>query len=183
MPLSPYLNTTLALGKRVYLHPSCQVIGDVTLGDDSSVWCNAVLRGDVNRIVIGRGTNVQDLTVGHVSHRTPEKPEGSPLIVGDYVTVGHAVILHGCTIGSECLIGMGSIVLDDAVIPDRVVIGAGSLVTQGKVLESGTLYMGRPAKAARALTVEEIAYLMYSARHYIKLKDDYLNASIAGTAT
>jgi carbonic anhydrase/acetyltransferase-like protein (isoleucine patch superfamily) len=95
MPVSDYLNTSPRIGSRVYLHPSCQVIGDVKLGDDSSVWCNSVLRGDVNRIVIGRGTNVQDLSMGHVSHKTTEKPDGSPLIVGDYVTVGHSVILHG----------------------------------------------------------------------------------------
>ncbi|MFZ5502679.1 MAG: gamma carbonic anhydrase family protein [Pseudomonadota bacterium] len=174
MPLSNYLNTAPVLGSRVYLHPSCQVIGDVKLGDDSSVWCNAVLRGDVNRIVVGRGTNVQDLSVGHVSHKTADKPGGSPLIIGDYVTVGHSVILHGCTIGNECLIGMGSIILDDAVIPDRVMIGAGSMVTQGKMLESGMLYMGRPAKAVRALTRDELAYLMYSAEHYMRLKDNYL---------
>jgi len=178
MPISQYLTISPDVGERVYLHPSCQVIGDVTLGDDSSVWCNTVLRGDVNHIVIGRGTNVQDMTVGHVSHKTPEKPEGSPLIVGDYVTIGHAVVLHGCTIGNECLIGMGSIILDDAVVPDRVVIGAGSLVTQGKQLESGMLYMGRPAKAVRKLTDEEITYLMYSAEHYVKLKDDYLEAAV-----
>jgi len=97
--------------------------------------------------------------------------------VGDYVTVGHSVILHGCTIGNECLIGIGTIILDDAVIPDRVVIGAGSLVTQGKTLESSMLYMGRPAKAVRALTEDEIAYLMYSARHYMQLKDDYLKGA------
>ena len=174
MPLSNYLNTAPILGNRVYLHPSCQVIGEVTLGDDSSVWCNTVLRGDVNRIVVGRGTNVQDLTMGHVSHKTAEKPDGSPLIIGDYVTVGHSVILHGCTIGNECLIGMGTIVMDDVIIPDRVMIGAGSMVTQGKVLESGMLYMGRPAKAVRALTVEEIAYLRYSAEHYMRVKDNYL---------
>ena len=174
MSNSSYLNTSPLLGERVYLHPSCQVIGDVKLGDDSSVWCNTVLRGDVNRIVIGRGTNVQDLTMGHVSHKTPDKSDGSPLIIGDYVTVGHSVILHGCTIGNECLIGMGSIVLDDALIPDRVMIGAGSLVTQGKVLESGMLYMGRPAKAVRKLTEEEIAYLKYSADHYMRTKDNYL---------
>jgi len=178
MPISTYLDIAPVIGERAYLHPSCQVIGDVKLGDDSSVWCNTVLRGDVNRIVIGRGTNVQDMTVGHVSHKTPEKPGGSPLIVGDYVTIGHAVVLHGCTIGNECLIGMGSIILDDAVIPDRVVIGAGSLVTQGKQLESGMLYMGRPAKAVRQLTDEELAYLMYSAEHYVKLKDDYLKAAV-----
>jgi carbonic anhydrase/acetyltransferase-like protein (isoleucine patch superfamily) len=177
MPLSSYLATSPIVGERVYLHPSCQVIGDVRLGDDSSIWCNAVLRGDVNRIVIGRGTNVQDLSIGHVSHKTPEHPQGSPLVIGDYVTVGHSVILHGCTIGNECLIGMGSIVMDDAVIPDYVMIGAGSLVSPGKVLESGVLYMGRPAKAMRALTEEEIAYLKYSAEHYMRVKDDYLKTT------
>ena len=177
MSLSSYLNTTPVLGDRVYLHPSCQVIGDVKIGDDSSVWCNTVLRGDVNRIVIGRGTNIQDLTMGHVSHKTAAKPEGSPLIIGDHVTVGHAVVLHGCSIGNECLIGIGSIILDDVVIPDHVMIGAGSLVSPGKVLESGMLYMGRPAKPVRALTAEEIAHLRYSAGHYMRLKDDYLNGS------
>lgn len=177
MPVSSYLNTSPVLGERVYLHPSCQVIGDVTIGDDSSIWCNTVLRGDVNRIVIGRGSNVQDLTMGHVSHRTADKPEGSPLIIGDYVTVGHSVILHGCTIGNECLIGMGSIVMDDVVIPDRVMIGAGSLVSPGKVLESGMLYMGRPARAVRPLTEEEIAHLRYSAEHYMLAKDNYLAAA------
>ena len=177
MPLSSYLDTSPILGERVYLHPSCQVIGDVKLGDDSSVWCSTVLRGDVNRIVIGRGTNIQDLTMGHVSHRTSEKPDGSPLIVGDYVTVGHSVVLHGCTIGNECLIGIGSVILDDVVIPDRVMIGAGSLVAPGKVLESGMLYIGRPAKPVRALTAGEIAHLRYSAEHYMEVKNNYLKGA------
>lgn len=177
MPITSYLDTTPVIGGNVYLHPSCQVIGDVKIGDDSSMWCNTVLRGDVNRIVIGRGSNVQDLSMCHVSHKTAEKPEGSPLIIGDYVTVGHSVILHGCTIGNECLIGMGSIVMDDAVIPDHVMIGAGSLVSPGKKLESGMLYMGRPAKAVRALNDEEIAYLRYSAEHYMRVKNNYLKGS------
>ena len=177
MTLGFYLEAFPVVGKDVFLHSSCQVMGDVTLGDDSSIWCNTVLRGDVNRIVIGRGSNVQDLTIGHVSHKTPEKPEGSPLIIGDYVTVGHSVILHGCTIGNECLIGMGSIIMDDVVIPDRVMIGAGSLVSPGKVLEGGKLYIGRPAKAVRALTAEEVAYLTYSAEHYIRIKNNYLNGT------
>lgn len=174
MPLSAYLNTFPVIGERVFLHASAQVIGDVQIGHDSSVWCNTVLRGDVNRIVIGQGSNIQDLTMGHVSHKSPEKPEGSPLLIGDYVTVGHSVILHGCSIGNECLIGMGSIVMDDAVIPDHVMIGAGSLISPGKVLESGMLYMGRPAKLVRALTAEEIAYLRYSAEHYMRVKNNYL---------
>ncbi len=177
MPLAPYLDTAPRLGERLYLHPSCQVIGDVTIGDDSSVWCNTVLRGDVNRIVIGRGTNIQDLSMGHVSHKTADKPEGSPLIIGDYVTIGHAVILHGCTIGNECLIGMGSIVMDDVVIPEQVMVGAGSLISPGKMLQAGMLYMGRPAKAVRALTAGEIAYLRYSAEHYMRVKDNYRNGN------
>jgi carbonic anhydrase/acetyltransferase-like protein (isoleucine patch superfamily) len=177
MPLGTYLNASPLLGDRVFLHPSCQVIGDVKLGDDSSVWCNTVLRGDVNRIVVGRGSNVQDLTMCHVSHKSSDRPEGSPLMIGDYVTVGHSVILHGCRIGNECLIGMGSIIMDDVVIPDRVMIGAGCLVSPGKILESGMLYMGRPAKAMRALTAEELAYLRYSAEHYIQVKNNYLNGT------
>ena len=176
MSLSQYLNSSPVLGERVFVHSSAQVIGDVQLGEDSSVWCNTVIRGDVNSVVIGRGSNVQDLTMGHVSHKTPEKPKGSPLVIGDYVTIGHSVILHGCTIGNECLVGMGSIVMDDVVIGDHVMIGAGSLVSPGKVLESGMLYMGRPAKLVRALTPEEIAHLRYSAEHYIRVKNNYLDA-------
>lgn len=179
MPLSNYLHTKPVVGDGVYLHPSCQVIGDVRIGDESSIWCGAVLRGDVNHIVIGRGSNIQDQSVCHVSHKTDADPRGAPLIVGDYVTVGHAVILHGCTIGNECLIGMGSIIMDGVVIPDRVMIGAGSLISPGKVLESGKLYMGRPAKAVRDLTAEELAYLKYSAEHYMRVKDNYLMGNVA----
>ena len=131
----------------------------------------------MNHIVLGRGTNIQDLTMCHVTHKSVDKPEGSPLIIGDYVTVGHSVILHGCRIGNECLIGMGSIIMDDAVIPDHVMIGGGSLVPPGKTLESDMLYMGRPAKPIRTLTAEEIAYLRYSAENYIRLKNNYLNGT------
>jgi carbonic anhydrase/acetyltransferase-like protein (isoleucine patch superfamily) len=144
------------------------------LGENSSVWCGAVLRGDVNRIVVGNCTNIQDLSVLHVSHPTADKPLGSPLTIGDWVTVGHGVILHGCTIGDECLIGMGSMVMDDAVIEPQVMLGAGSLVSPGKVLQSGYLYLGRPAQRARALTADELAYLRYSAQHYVRVKDNYL---------
>jgi carbonic anhydrase/acetyltransferase-like protein (isoleucine patch superfamily) len=182
MPLSPYLDTAPIVRERVYLHESAQIIGDVDIGDDSSVWCNAVLRGDVNRIRVGRCSNVQDLTMCHVSHKSTDKPEGSPLTIGDYVTIGHSVILHGCTIGNECLIGMGTIVMDDAVIQDQVMIGAGSLVPPGKVLESGMLYVGRPVKAVRALTPDEISYLRYSAEHYVRVKNNYMKGSEAAKA-
>ena len=174
MPLSSYLDAAPQLAERVYLHETAQVIGNVRLGADSSVWCNAVLRGDVNDIVIGRCSNIQDFSMGHVSHRTPGKPQGSPLHIGDYVTVGHSVILHGCRIGNECLVGMGSIVMDDVIVEDRTMIGAGSLVPPGKTLQSGFLYVGRPVRKVRALTDEEIAWLRYSAEHYVRVKDNYL---------
>lgn len=168
------------LAERIYLHASAQVIGDVRIGRDSSVWCNAVLRGDVNRIVVGECSNIQDFTMGHVAHKNAAKPEGSPLLIGNHVTIGHAVILHGCTIGDECLIGMGSIVMDDAVVERRVMLGAGSLVPPGKVLESGHLYVGRPAAKVRALSDEELAYLKYSAEHYVRVKNNYLAESAGG---
>jgi carbonic anhydrase/acetyltransferase-like protein (isoleucine patch superfamily) len=174
MPLFPYLAAGPNLAERVYVHDSAQVIGNVRLGADSSVWCNAVLRGDVNDIIIGRCSNIQDFTMGHVSHKTPQKPQGSPLHIGDYVTVGHSVLLHGCRIGNECLVGMGSIVMDDVIVEDRTMIGAGSLVPPGKRLQGGFLYVGRPVTKVRPLTDAEIAWLRYSAEHYVRVKNNYL---------
>lgn len=164
---------TPEIGPDVYLHASAEVIGETRIGAQSSVWCKAVIRGDVNHIYIGRGSNIQDLSMLHVSHKTPQDPEGSPLLIGDYVTVGHSVILHGCEIGDECLIGMGSIVMDKVVIEPRVLVGAGSLVPEGKRLESGYLYLGRPVKQIRPLTEQELAYFRYSAEHYIRLAQSY----------
>lgn len=180
MPLSPYLTHQPRLAEGVFVHDSAQVIGDVTIGRDSSIWCNTVLRGDVNRIVVGECSNVQDFAMGHVSHKHPGKPEGSPLIIGNHVTIGHSVILHGCRIGDEVLIGMGSIVMDDVVVEPLVMLGAGSLVSPGKVLKSGWLYIGRPAVAVRELTADERAYLRYSAEHYVRVKDNYLAGAVAG---
>lgn len=157
----------------VYLHPSAQLIGDVVVEDGASVWCNTVVRGDVNHIRIGRESNVQDNCTLHVSHKRVSDPEGAPLVIGDRVTVGHNVILHGCTVGDECLIGMGSLVMDKAVLENRVLLGAGSLVTEGMVLESGFLYLGRPAKKVRPLTEAELAHFAYSAAHYVRLANDY----------
>ncbi len=156
-----------------YIHPSAQIIGETILGADVSVWCNAVIRGDVNHIHIGAGTNIQDLSMLHVSHKSAWAALGAPLIIGERVTVGHSVILHGCSIGNECLIGMGSIVMDKAVLEDRVLLGAGSLVPEGKILQSGFLYLGRPAKQLRPLSAEELAYFEYSAQHYIALARSY----------
>jgi carbonic anhydrase/acetyltransferase-like protein (isoleucine patch superfamily) len=173
-PLSPFNDVHPQLAPNAWVHPRATVIGEVTLGEKASVWPGVVIRGDVNHIRIGAGTNVQDNSVLHVSHKTAADPAGGPLIIGDRVTIGHAVILHACTIEDECLIGMGSIILDRAVVKRQVLLGAGSLVPEGKVLESGHLYLGRPAKPVRALSPEEIAYFNYSAEHYIRLMEAYL---------
>lgn len=160
----------------VYVDESAQVIGDVTLGEDASVWPTAVVRGDVNAIVIGARTNVQDAAVLHVTHDGPYTPGGAPLTIGDDVTIGHGVILHACAIGNRCLIGMGARLLDNVVVEDEVFIAAGSLVPPGKRLASGQLYRGAPAQIARPLTIEERAQLKYSAEHYVRLKNHYLEA-------
>ena len=173
MNLRPFRYILPQLGKRVYLDAAAVVIGDVVLADDVSVWPCAVVRGDVNHIRIGARSNIQDGSVLHVSGRTAAKPEGSPLIVGEDVTVGHRAVLHGCTIGNRVLIGMGAIVLDDAVIDDDVIIGAGSLVPPRKYLEGGFLYTGSPAKAARELTAQERAFLVQSAANYTATAQAY----------
>ena len=172
--IQAYQGITPQIGSKVYIHPSASVIGDLHLGDHVSVWPGTVIRGDVNSIRIGAGTNVQDLSVLHVSHKSSWEPNGSPLIIGNNVTIGHKVILHGCTIEDESLIGMGSIVMDKVVVQKNVLVGAGSLVPEGKVLESGYLYLGSPVRKIRKLTEKELAHFVYSAEHYIKLKNYYL---------
>jgi len=161
------------IAEDVYLDHACTVIGDVVIGARSSVWPGVVIRGDVHHIRIGEHTNIQDNSVLHNSHDGEFMPGGSPLIIGDGVTVGHKVILHGCTVGDHCLIGMGAIVMDKALIEDEVILGAGSLVPGGKRLESGYLYRGSPAERARPLTDDEKRYLRYSAEHYVRLADKH----------
>lgn len=175
--IQAYLDTTPTIDDGVYVHESACIIGDVSILQQSSVWPGTVIRGDVNHITIGKGSNIQDLSMLHVSHKSSWDPDGAPLIIGDYVTIGHMVVLHGCTIADACLIGMGSIVMDKAIVQKHVLLAAGSLVPEGKVLESGYLYMGRPAKQVRKLSEKEIAHFMYSANHYIKLSQNYLNAN------
>jgi len=180
MNIRPYQDKRPLLGERVYVDPSAVVIGDVELGADSSVWPLAVIRGDMHRIRIGARTSVQDGSVLHITHAGPFNPDGFALTVGDEVTVGHKVTLHGCTLGSRILVGMGAIIMDGAVVEDEVVIGAGTLVPPGKRLESGFLYVGSPARQARPLTEKERAFFSYSAQNYVKLKDQYLAEGYTG---
>jgi len=162
------------LGDRVFIDRSAHVSGAVVLGDDVSVWPMAVLRGDVNRISVGARSNIQDGSVLHVTHESTAQPEGRALVVGADVTVGHAAILHACTIGDRCLIGMGAIVMDGVTVgPDSLVAG-GAVVTPGTVVPPGTLWRGNPARQARELSAEEITYHAYSAAHYVRLKNLYL---------
>jgi gamma-carbonic anhydrase len=158
--LDTFLRQKPKLGRRVYIARGAVVVGDVTLGDDSSVWYNAVLRGDINRIIVGRATNIQDNAVLHLS-------EERPCVLGDRVTVGHAAILHACTVGDECLIGMGAVVLDGAVIGAQSIVGAKALVTQKMKVPPGSLVLGAPARVVRALSAEERAQLRWSAQHYV----------------
>lgn len=173
-PLRPYKDTTPSLGKRVYVDPAAVVIGDVTLGDDCSVWPCVVIRGDMHRIRIGNRTSVQDGSVLHITHAGQFNEAGWPLIIGDEVTIGHSVNLHGCTIGNRVLVGIGSTILDGAIVEDNVVIGAGTLVPPGKTLKSGYMYMGSPCKQVRPLKDSESAFFTYSANNYVALKDDFL---------
>ena len=165
---------TPRFGARVYVDSAATIIGKVSLGDDCSVWPGVVIRGDMHAITIGQRTSVQDGSVLHITHASNYNPGGWPLIIGNDVTIGHNVTLHGCTLGNEILVGIGSMVMDGAVVEDRVVIGAGTLVPPGKTLASGYLYIGSPCKQARRLSESELAYFAYTAGNYVNLKDQYL---------
>lgn len=159
-----------------YVDEQAMVCGQVTIGADSSIWPMTVVRGDINSIHIGARTNIQDGSVLHVTHDSEYAPGGAPLVVGDDVTVGHRVVLHACTVENLCLIGMGAVILDGAVIRAGAMIGAGALVSPNKVLEGGYLYVGAPARQARALTEKEKRFLKYSAEHYARLKERHRRA-------
>ncbi len=172
--IRPFKNIKPNLGNNIYIDPQACVIGKVTIGEDSSVWPMSVIRGDVESISIGHSTNVQDGSVLHVTHDGPYSDGSRGLVIGDQVTIGHKVLLHACTVGNRCLIGMGSIVMDNVVIQDEVLLAAGSLVPPNKVLESRSLYKGNPAKKIRNLTQDELEMLEYSAMHYVRVKNEYL---------
>lgn len=162
------------LGKEVYIDPAAVVIGQVTLGDDVSVWPCAVIRGDMHTIAVGARTSVQDNAVLHITHASDYNPKGYPLTIGEDVTIGHGACLHGCTLGDRILVGIGATILDGAVIEDDVVIAAGTLVPPGKTLTSGYMYLGSPCKQVRPLTEQEKSFFRYSAENYVRLKNEYL---------
>jgi carbonic anhydrase/acetyltransferase-like protein (isoleucine patch superfamily) len=169
MLLSPYNGQSPRIGDRVFIAENATLIGDVTFGDDCSIWYGAVLRGDVHSIRIGARTNIQDNCVLHVTNGT------HPIDIAEEVTIGHGVIAHGCTIGRGALIGMGSRVLDGATIGELALIGAGALVGEGTEIPPRTLAVGVPAKVKRELRMEEIARLEQSWRNYMEYKEKYLN--------
>ena len=168
--IKPYKSVFPKVHPSVYLSDNVYVIGDVEIGEDSSVWFGSVIRGDVNYIRIGRRTNIQDNSVVHVTHDT------HPTIIGDNVTVGHRVILHGCTLGNNILVGMGAVVMDGVEIEDYVLVGAGALITPNKKIPSGVLVAGVPAKIVRDLKEEEIKLIEESAENYVRYKNEYLNS-------
>lgn len=167
------------LGRRVYVDPAATVIGNVSLGDDVSVWPGAVIRGDMHSITVGSRTNIQDNAVLHITHPSEFNPGGWPLAIGNEVIIGHGSILHGCKLGNHILVGNGAVINDGAVVEDEVIIGAGTIVPPGKRLESGNLYVGNPCRLLRTVTDEEKQFFTYSPNNYVKLKDQYLSENDA----
>lgn len=176
MSIRPYNGITPRQGPNVYVDPDAVLIGDVELGEDVSLWPCAVVRGDVNFIRIGARSNVQDGAVLHVTHDGPYTPGGVPLLIGCDVTIGHGAIVHACTLGDACLIGMNATVLDGAHVGKHSMLGAGAMLSPGKKMGEGELWVGNPARFARKLTEVEIEKLYYSAQNYVRLKNQYISA-------
>ena len=167
-----------ALGEGTWVAPSADVVGEVECGKDCSIWFGCVVRGDVHYIRIGERVNIQDLSMIHVTHyKNGDRSTGNPTIIGDDVTIGHRVMLHGCTIEKACLIGMSATILDGAVIGEESIVGAGALVTKNKVFPPRSLIMGSPAKVVRELNDDEVAELYASAIRYVEFKKDYTELS------
>jgi carbonic anhydrase/acetyltransferase-like protein (isoleucine patch superfamily) len=176
--LLKYKNYFPTVGNKSWIAPNTSVIGDVEIGENCSIWFGAIVRGDVHSIKIGNNSNIQDLSMVHVTHHKGEnrtENDGNATIIGDNVTVGHKVMLHGCTVEDACLIGMSATILDGAVIGKESIVGAGSLVTKNKVFPPRSLIIGSPAKRVRELTTEEIEEIYNSATRYVKFKDNYLD--------
>jgi len=170
----PFKQWTPVLGDKTWIAPSADIVGNVRMGENSSIWFGCVVRGDVHYITIGDRTNIQDLSMIHVTHyKKEDMSDGNPTIIGNDVTVGHRVMMHGCTIEDACLIGMSATILDGAVIGRESIVGAGSLVTKNKVFPPRSLIMGSPAKVMRELNDDEVKDLYASAQRYVGFKEEY----------
>ena len=169
-----FRNISPKIHKTAYVDEQSTVIGDVIIGEDSAIWPQVVVRGDINTIKIGKRTNIQDGSILHVTHASEYCPSGYALSIGDDVTIGHSAVIHACSIKDTVLIGMGSIILDGAIINSQCMLAAGALVGPGKELESGFLYVGSPAKKLRELSDKELKFLLYSAKGYVDLKNKYM---------
>ena len=170
----PFKQWTPKLGANTWIAPSADVVGNVTMGEECSIWFGCVVRGDVHYISIGDRTNIQDLSMIHVTHyKKEDMSDGNPTIIGSDVTIGHRVMMHGCTIEDACLIGMSATILDGAIIGKESIVGAGSLVTKNKVFPPRSLIMGSPAKVVRELNDDEVKELYASATRYVRFKQDY----------
>lgn len=166
-----YKGNKPSISKDAFVAENATIIGSVEIMEDANIWFGTVIRGDVNKIKIGKGTNIQDNSTIHVN--VEGENESGSVLIGDNVTIGHNSVIHGCRIGNECLIGMGSIILNDAEIGDNTIIGAGSVVTSNKKIPSGVLCLGAPAKVIRELTKEEIEHIKESAKNYIAWSKEY----------
>ena len=171
--IKSFQGITPAIAHSAFIAETAVIIGDVEIGEQASVWYNCVVRGDVNRIRIGARSNVQDLSMLHVTHKKNADDPGAPLIIGDDVTIGHSVTLHGCTLKNGCFIGMQAMVMDRAVIGEGALVGARALVTEGTVVPPHTLWVGAPARYKRDLTADEIARLKKSAGNYVNYAQSY----------
>lgn len=174
MSIRTFQGITPIIAGSAYIDAAAVIIGDVTIGADSSIWPTVVIRGDVQKITIGARTNIQDGSVLHVTSDNQYHPGGYPLTIGDGVTIGHKAILHACTVEDFALVGMNATILDGAIIRAKALVGAGSVVAPGKEIEGGYLWLGTPAKKIRELTEKELAYLEFSAQHYVELKNRYM---------
>lgn len=179
MAIENYKDFNPSFDRSVYIHSSAVVIGNITIGADSSVWPLVAARGDVNQMRIGNRSNIQDGSVLHLTRPSATNPDGFPLLIGNDVTVGHHCMLHGCQIGDRVLIGMSATLLDGVIVENDVLIGAGTVVPPNKRLESGFLYVGNPMKQVRQLTDAEREFLKQSAQNYVDLKNEYLAAQEA----
>ena len=174
MNIRPFKHHQPSIADNAYIDSSAVIIGQVQIGTDVSVWPMTVIRGDVHQIKIGAMSNIQDGSILHVTHKSNHNPEGGPLLIGLGVTVGHGAILHACDIGDYCLVGMGSTILDEAQMEHHSMLGAGSVLPPGKIIKTGELWVGNPAKKVKHLSQSQVDSLEYSARHYVKLKEQYM---------